>query len=80
MILRKGIAHLCFVKESITLMKHKIEKHIPKKKSGAEQHDKALDKFFESCFEYLMTIDFNKIKCLVLASPGYVKDDFYKFI
>ncbi|KAL4435560.1 hypothetical protein ABPG74_020336 [Tetrahymena malaccensis] len=79
-VMDEGIAHLCFIKSSITIMKHKIEKHIPKKKSGAEQHDKAMEKFFETCFEYLMTMNYDQIKCLVLASPGYVKDDFYKYI
>ena len=32
------------------------------------------------CFEVLIKIDFELIKCLIIASPGFVKDDFFKFI
>lgn len=68
------------MKQSLTQLKSKIERHIPKKKSGAEQHDKALTKFFESCFEAFIQIDFDKIKCVVIASPGFVKDEFWKYV
>lgn len=36
MVMDEGIAHLCYVKSTITLLKNKIEKSIPKKKAGAE--------------------------------------------
>jgi len=32
LVMEEGIAHLCYVKSSITLVKCKIEKNIPKKK------------------------------------------------
>jgi len=28
----------------------------------------------------ILDIDFSKIKCLIIASPGFVKDEFYKYI
>lgn len=34
MVMDEGIAHLCYVKPSITLLKQKIEKNISKKSSG----------------------------------------------
>lgn len=34
MVMDEGIAHLCYIKQSITLLKQKIEKNISKKSSG----------------------------------------------
>jgi len=78
--MEEGVAHLCYIKSAITLIKEKIEKSIPKKKSGADVHEKALNIFFKNCFDIMIKIDFEKIKCLIIASPGFVKDYFYKFI
>jgi len=39
-----------------------------------------MNKFFQLCLDSLMTIDFNVIKCCILASPGFVKDEFFEFI
>lgn len=38
-------------------------------------------KFFEAVYQAILrTVDFNQVKCVLLASPGYVKDDFYKYL
>jgi len=76
----EGVAHLCYVKSSITLIRSKVEKSIPKKKSGAELQQKAMRAFFKLCFDQLLTVNFQQIKCLIIASPGFVKDDFLKYI
>jgi len=36
----EGIAHLCNIKNNMTILKHKVDKNIPKKKSGSEFHEK----------------------------------------
>ena len=36
----EGISHLCLIKNNRTILKHKVDKNIPKKKSGNELHDK----------------------------------------
>lgn len=33
-IMDEGIAHLCLIKPSVTLLRHKIEKNVAKKSSG----------------------------------------------
>jgi len=35
LVMDEGIAHLCSVKSSMTLLKHKVEKTIPKKRAGS---------------------------------------------
>lgn len=76
----EGVAHVCYIRQSITLIKHKIEKAIPKKKSGAELYEKEMQKFYQQCFEAILDIDFSKIKALIIGSPGFVKDNFYNYI
>ncbi|KRW99069.1 hypothetical protein PPERSA_11670 [Pseudocohnilembus persalinus] len=80
LVMDEGIGHLCFVKSQITLMKQKIEKSIPKKRQGASGHDTEMQKFYKLCFDAIMLIDFRDVQCLILASPGTIKDDFLKYI
>ena len=47
MVMEEGVAHLCYVKHSITLLKKKIEKNISKKSSGDEVYKKSLGKFLQ---------------------------------
>jgi len=79
-VMDEGVAHLCYIKNYATYIKSKIEKNIPKKKSGSEFHDKTLKQFFELCFVALLSVDFEKIKGFIIASPGYVKDQFFEYI
>lgn len=62
------------------MIKSKIEKNVPKKKSGGDMHDKALASFFEACFQSLLTLNFNKVKAVIIASPGFVAPNFLDFI
>lgn len=79
-VMDEGVAHLCYIKNNSTYIKAKIEKNIPKKKSGSEFHDKTLRQFFELCFVQLVSVDLEKIKGFIIASPGYVKDQFFEYI
>lgn len=79
-IMDEGVAHLCYIKPSVTLLRHKVDKNVAKKSSGESIHKKSLDKFLVECYSLYKMIDFTKIKCLVIASPGFVKDQFYKFL
>lgn len=79
-VMDEGVAHLCYIKNNSTHIKSKVEKNIPKKKSGSEFHDKTMKQFFELCFVTLMNVDFEKIKGFIIASPGYVKDQFFEYI
>jgi protein pelota len=80
MVMDEGVAHLCYVKNNITTIKAKVEKNIPKKKSGSEFHSKALKDFYDLCFQRIINVDFSKIKCFIIASPGFIKDEFYEYI
>jgi len=76
-----GLAHVCLVTGALTITKARIEVNIPKKRTGSSQHSKAITKFYEAVYQAVLRhIDFNKVKCVVLGSPGFVKDDFFEYL
>lgn len=58
MVMEEGVAHLCYVKQSITLLKKKIERNISKKNAGDEIYRKSLNKFFQECYNIITTLNF----------------------
>lgn len=50
-VMDEGVAHLCYIKNNSTRIKAKIEKNIPKKKSGSKEHSKAMEIFFAECYD-----------------------------
>jgi protein pelota len=76
-----GLAHVVIVAGPITVTKAKIDITIPRKRTGSNDHSKSLTKFYEAIYQAILRhIDFNKIKCVICASPGFVKDEFYKYL
>jgi protein pelota len=79
--MQTGLAHVCLVTGALTITKARIEVNIPKKRTGSSQHAKALAKFYEAVYQAVLRhIDFTKVKCVLLGSPGFVKDDFFQYI
>jgi protein pelota len=80
-VMQPGLAHLCLVTGSITVTKAKIDVTIPKKRTGSTNHAKAIIRFYEAVYQAVLRhVDFDLIKCVLCGSPGYVKDDFYKYL
>jgi protein pelota len=80
MVMEEGVAHLCYVKPSITLLVQKVDKNVSKKTSGQEIYNKSLNKFFLDCYRAIRTIDITPMKCFVIASPGFLNDQFFRYI
>jgi protein pelota len=80
-VMQSGLAHVCLVTGALTVTKARIETNIPKKRTGSSNHAKATTKFYEAVYQAVLRhVDFQKVKCVILASPGFVKDDFYKYM
>src|SRR5690606_11648411 len=75
-------AHILLVTNYMTITLGKITKSIPRKRLGSStRHDKAIITFYELILsQILRLINFNVVKCIVLASPGFIKDDFYEYM
>lgn len=80
-VLQPGLANVCLLTGAMTLVRQRIEVPIPKKRAGNVAHDKALQRFYRSTYEALLRhIDFAQVKAVLLASPGFAKDDFFAFM
>ena len=55
-VMQEGIANLCLVLSSMTLVKAKIEVNISRKRKGVTSgYDKSLEKFFERIVQAMVT-------------------------
>jgi protein pelota len=76
-----GLAHVCLITGNLTITKGRIETNIPKKRTGSSQQSKAIQRFFQAVYQSILrSVDFSKIKVILLASPGFVKDDFWAYL
>ncbi|XP_037090933.1 LOW QUALITY PROTEIN: protein pelota-like [Pollicipes pollicipes] len=81
-VMQEGIAHVCLVTSCMTLVRAKIDQPIPRKRKGhTSQHDKGLQKFFETVMQALLRhARLDVVKCVLVASPGFVKDQFAEYM
>ncbi|XP_055388176.1 protein pelota [Condylostylus longicornis] len=81
-IMQEGLAHVCLILSSMTLIRSKIEVGIPRKRKGnCAQHDKGLHKFYEAVMQGILRhVNFDIVKCVLIASPGFVKDQFFDYM
>ncbi|XP_034951418.1 protein pelota [Chelonus insularis] len=81
-VMQEGIAYICLITANMTIVRAKIDQVIPRKRKGmVSQHEKGLNKFYENVFQALMRhINFDIVKCVIIASPGFVKDQFFEYM
>eukprot|EP01012_Entosiphon_sulcatum_P046329 TRINITY_DN6219_c0_g1_i1.p1 TRINITY_DN6219_c0_g1~~TRINITY_DN6219_c0_g1_i1.p1 ORF type:complete len:421 (+),score=98.76 TRINITY_DN6219_c0_g1_i1:99-1361(+) len=81
-IMQEGLANVCLITPNLTLVRQKIETNIPRKrKAGASSHDKGMQRFYENILQAIRRhVRWDVVKVVLLASPGFVKDDFFKFM
>ncbi|KAJ0013670.1 hypothetical protein Pint_21355 [Pistacia integerrima] len=67
---------------SMTTTRSRIETSIPRKHGPAiAGYESALKKFFENVLQaFLKHVDFNVVRCAVIASPGFTKDQFHRHL
>ncbi|KAK3229210.1 hypothetical protein Dsin_001091 [Dipteronia sinensis] len=81
-LMQEGLAHMFLVGRSITSTRSRIETSIPRKHGPAiAGYESALNKFFENVLQaFLKYVDFNVVRCAVIASPGFTKDQFHRHL
>ncbi|XP_052185674.1 protein PELOTA 1 isoform X2 [Diospyros lotus] len=81
-LMQEGLAHIFLVGKSVTTTRARIEASIPRKHGPAiAGYDKALNKFFENVLQaFLKHIDFKVVRCAVIASPGFTRDQFHRHL
>ncbi|KAM3224278.1 hypothetical protein ACQJBY_057584 [Aegilops geniculata] len=81
LLMQEGLAHLFLVGRSVTATRARVEVPIPRKhgsSSGAvAAYDTALKDFFQRVLAaFVHHVDFGLVQCVVIASPGFTKDQF----
>lgn len=81
-IMQEGLAFVCLLTTNMTIQKAKIEVNIPRKrKNFCSQHEKGMLEFYERILQAMQScINFDVIKCVLVASPGFVKDKFIEYM
>ncbi|XP_021749375.1 protein PELOTA 1-like [Chenopodium quinoa] len=81
-LLQEGLAHVLLVGKSVTLTCARIEASIPRKYGpGIAGYESSLNMFFENVLQaFLKHVDFKVVRCAVIASPGFTKDQFYRHL
>ena len=88
MTMEEGIAHLFLISKHKTVLKQKVEKSVTKVNKGfTNKHTASKNKFFDQCvsaFEKAFTGDnqshYDKVNCIILGSPGFVAENFSKYL
>nr|CAG4647097.1 EOG090X07BV [Megafenestra aurita] len=81
-VMQEGLANVCLVTGAMTLVRAKIDVTIPRKRKGNPgQHEKGLQKFYDNVLQAILRhVNFEVTRCILLASPGFVKDQFFEYM
>ncbi|CAH0390257.1 unnamed protein product [Bemisia tabaci] len=81
-VMQEGFAQICLITNNMTIVRMKIDMNIPRKRKGnVKQHEKGLARFFESVMQGILRhVNFDVVKCVIIASPGFVRDQFYNYM
>ncbi|CAG8666815.1 19844_t:CDS:10 [Dentiscutata erythropus] len=81
-VLQEGLANVCLVTQHMTIVRQRIEHPIPRKRKGfVTNYEKGLQKFYDQVLQAILRhVNFEIIKVVILASPGFVKDQLREYI
>lgn len=81
-VMEEGIAHICLITETMTILRQKVEINIPRKKRGdSSGHDKSIRHFYEIVLQTMKrNLPLNNLKAIILASPGFVAREYCDYI
>ncbi|RKP13618.1 pelota [Piptocephalis cylindrospora] len=75
-VLHEGLANVCLLTPSMTVVRQRIEVNIPRKRRGGEsQQESVMRKFYDQCTQALLRhVDLSTTKVILLASPGFLRE------
>ncbi|KAH9734516.1 protein PELOTA 1 [Citrus sinensis] len=77
-LMQEGLAHILLVGRSMTITRSRIETSIPRKHGPAIAGYESV--FSNMSQAFLKHVDFNVVRCAVIASPGFTKDQFHRHL
>ncbi|CAL4104889.1 unnamed protein product [Meganyctiphanes norvegica] len=81
-VMQEGLAFVCLITSAMTIDRAKIDINIPKKgKADDTQRKKNIIRFYDTVMASIIRhINFDIVKAVILASPGFVKDQFFDYM
>lgn len=82
-LLQPGLATICVVSNGMSIVKARVETHIPRRGNAVQLQaaEKATQKWRQQVLSAILkSVDLEKIKVLVVAGPGFTKDDFVRWV
>jgi len=81
-IMHEGLANICLISPSMTVVKSKIDMQIARKRKGlTAQHDKQMLLFFQAITTaFLRFVNLDLVKVVLVASPGFLREKFMDFL
>ena len=83
----EGIAHIFVVTSGKTILKSKVEKAIAKNNNVFGKHGASKNKFFDKIIQDLTfyfsgenASAFKSVSCIVVGSPGFWAENFFKYL
>ncbi|ORY85375.1 hypothetical protein BCR35DRAFT_302850 [Leucosporidium creatinivorum] len=80
----EGLANICVITNHTTIIRQRIDVPTPRKRKGgttALGADKAHSRFNQQVYAAVLRhFDFEQLKVLIIASPGFTKDAVYQYI
>lgn len=80
-VMQEGLANICLVTETRTVLLQRLERKVPSKRDAPKQLTAATRSFFALVLSNLTReVDFSTPRPLLLASPGFMAQDFKTFL
>ncbi|KAK3380509.1 hypothetical protein B0T24DRAFT_615635 [Lasiosphaeria ovina] len=80
-VMHEGLANICLITDFRTVIKQRVESNIPKKRSQAQDTAGGMTAFYEKTLSTLLrAVDFSNSRPMLLASPGFVAQDFRAYM
>ena len=82
LLMQQGLANLCLVSGGMSITRARLECRAASKGNAAVQAGakKEREKWYEQILQALLRhVDFGVVKCVVLAGPGFVKDQWWEW-
>lgn len=81
-VMQEGLANICLLTQHMTIVRQRIETPVPRKRKGSTtNHEKGLVRFYDQVYQAMLRhVDLDIVKVIIVASPGFVKDQYFQYV
>ena len=55
-VMQEGLANICLITDHQTILRQRVEVNLPKKRAGSTDHEKQLQKFYQTIIYLLLSL------------------------